>query len=345
MIVTSIVSLTGLGLVSAVVLAVASRVLRVEEDPRIEAVTAVLPGANCGGCGFAGCEAYAVAVVSNKDIPAGLCVVGGAETAAQVGKLSGKAVESGDPMISFRRCSRVEGKVQPRFTYIGNRTCASAALLEGGPYMCAWSCLGFGDCMRACPFDAMVIKDGMVEILASRCVSCGICVKSCPRSILQLIPRRARVMNFCATREKMKSVSDVCEVGCINCLKCLKACPADAVRYDKRRIEIEHKTCLDYGPACGEACVNACPRGIMRRRANLPLVAPTVGDDGVAQSGEAPAYSSADPVPAGQSLKAAPTADRVAEAIAAPTEDACAPPAERLDGCDKADALAAEKKG
>ncbi|MDR0339259.1 MAG: Fe-S cluster domain-containing protein [Desulfovibrio sp.] len=266
MLVTSVLALFGVGAAAAVILALASQLLKVEENPKIEGVTEVLPGANCGGCGFAGCEAYAAAVVTNPDIPANLCVVGGAETSDKVGQISGKAVAAGEPVVSFRRCSRVEGHVKAKFDYVGTSTCASAALLEGGPFMCAWACLGLGDCMRACPFDAMYIANGMVEIIASKCVSCGQCAKVCPRSILQLIPRRARVMNPCATREKLKSVSDVCDVGCINCLKCLKACPADAISYEKRRIEIDHIACLEFGPACGQVCVNSCPRGIMRSR-------------------------------------------------------------------------------
>lgn len=287
MLVTSILALLGVGATAAVILAVASRLLRVEENPLIEQVTEALPGANCGGCGFAGCEAYAVAVVTNEDIPANLCVVGGAEITAKVGELSGKAIIAGEPVVSFRRCSRVEGNVKAKFDYIGTATCASAALLEGGPWMCTWACLGLGDCMRACPFDAMYIENGMVEILPSKCVSCGQCVKACPRSILQLIPRRARVMNYCATREKLKSVSDVCEVGCINCLKCLKACPADAIVYENRRIEINHKVCLDYGVACGEACVAACARGILRHRAPAAPPPDVVDADAVAKLTEA----------------------------------------------------------
>jgi electron transport complex protein RnfB len=117
----------------------------------------------------------------------------------------------------------------------------------------------------------MYLDHSMVEILPSRCVSCGQCVKACPRSLLQLIPRRARVMSHCATREKLKSVSEVCDAGCINCLRCLKACPADAIAYEKGRIEIRHADCLEFGSSCGEACVRACARGILRRRHAVPL--------------------------------------------------------------------------
>ena len=266
MIVTSVLSLLGIGASSAVVLAVASRLLKVDENPNIELVTEALPGANCGGCGYPGCEGFAAAVVTRDDVSPGLCCVGGPDLAARIGQLAGKAVEASEPTVALRCCSRNEGKVRERYTYVGLATCASAAMLENGPYMCPSACLGLGDCVRACPFDAMYIADGMVEIIASKCVSCGSCVKACPRAIVQLVPRRARVMNYCATREKLKAVTDVCEVGCMNCGKCIKACPANAIAAVDLRTQVDHAICLEYGPACGEACVKACPRGILRSR-------------------------------------------------------------------------------
>lgn len=265
MIVNSVLALLGVGAIAAIILAIASQLLKVEENPLVELAAECLPGANCGGCGFAGCDAYAAAVVLNPDVPAGLCVVAGAETAAKLGEISGKTAEAGEPVVSFRRCSRPEGNVQKRYDYVGMGTCESAAMLEGGPLMCAWACIGLGDCVRACPFDAMYLENGVVEVIASKCVSCGHCITACPRDILQLIPRRARVASFCATHDKLKAVSDVCEVGCINCSKCVKACPAKAVSVTDNRIEIDHQACLEYGTACGEACVNACPRFILRR--------------------------------------------------------------------------------
>lgn len=272
MVLTSVLTLLGLGAAAAVILALASRFLRVDENPRVEEVLEALPGANCGSCGYAGCEGYAVAVVTSEEVPANLCTVGGSAVAEEVARLAGKAASAVEPTLAFRRCSRVEGNVKRSYEYIGASTCASAAILEGGPYQCTWACLGFGDCMRACPFDAMFIKDGMVEVIDSKCMSCGHCVTACPRGIMQLIPRRSRVMVHCATREKLKDVSEVCDVGCINCLKCLKTCPADAIRYDKRRIEIDHTACLAYGPDCAEACAEACPRSILRRENRHPLV-------------------------------------------------------------------------
>ncbi len=264
MVLSSVLTLLGLGFVAAAVLAVASRVFYVEEDPRVEAVLDVLPGANCGGCGYAGCEGYAIAVVNETNVPASLCVAGSAETSVAVGELTGKAVGAADPMLSFRRCDKLAGKVKARYSYQGMPSCAAATLLMGGSNECSWSCLGFGDCVEACPFDAMFLEDGLVTINPNKCTGCGICVKSCPRSSLELIPSRARVAVFCATQDKMRAVMDVCEAGCINCGKCVKACPAKAIANVDGRIEVDQQKCLSFGPDCSEACVSGCPRNILR---------------------------------------------------------------------------------
>jgi electron transport complex protein RnfB len=294
MLATSILALLGVGAAAAVVLAVASQLLKVEENPLVEMVSEVLPGANCGGCGFAGCDAYAAAVVVNPDVPANLCTVGGAECAAKVGEISGKAVVAGEPMVCFRRCSRVEGNVLDKFEYVGMESCESAAILEGGPFMCSWACVGLGDCVRACPFDAMSIQDGMVAIDSGKCVSCGQCVKTCPHHILQIIPRRARVISVCATRDKLKAVSDVCDVGCISCSKCIKACPAKAIYMEDNRIEVDHAKCIAYGASCAEVCVNSCPRLILRRR-GIATVAPAFADEAAAARSDASGSASATP--------------------------------------------------
>ena len=144
MVTVSILVLFALGFVAAALLGISSKILAVEEDPRVEAVVEVLPGANCGGCGFAGCENYAQAVVSDPDVPAGLCVAGGEETSIKVGNLTGKIVAAMEPQISFRRCEKIEGKVAGRFEYQGMPSCAAAALLGSGQGtdQCAYSCLG-----------------------------------------------------------------------------------------------------------------------------------------------------------------------------------------------------------
>ncbi len=264
MVLTSVLTLLGLGFVAAVVLAVASRVFYVEEDPRVEAVMDALPGANCGGCGYAGCEGYAIAVVNDASVPASLCVAGSADTTVTVGELTGKAVGASDPLISFRRCDKVAGKVRARYEYHGLPSCAAATLLMGGSDLCPWSCLGFGDCGEVCPFDAMKVKDGLIDIDVNKCTGCGICVKACPRDSLELIPARARVAVSCATKDKLRAVMDICEVGCINCGKCIKACPAKAIANIDGRIVVDQQKCLSYGADCQEACIETCPRNILR---------------------------------------------------------------------------------
>ncbi len=264
MVIASVLTLFGLGLVAAIVLAAASRVFYVEEDPRVEAVMDALPGANCGGCGYAGCEGYAIAVVNEPSVSASLCVAGSADTTITVGELTGKSVGAADPMLSFRRCDKIAGNVKARYQYHGMPSCAAATLLMNGSDLCSWSCLGFGDCVEVCPFGAMEIKDGLVVISAAKCTGCGLCIKACPRNSLDLIPSRARVAVTCATKDKLRAVMDICEVGCINCGKCIKSCPAKAIKQVESRIEIDQQKCLSYGADCAEVCITDCPRNILR---------------------------------------------------------------------------------
>lgn len=264
MVFVSILTLFALGLAAAIILAVASRVFYVKEDPRVEAVMEALPGANCGGCGFAGCEGYATAVVNDPSIPANKCCAGGAQTSIAVGELTGKTVAEAEPLYALRRCDKLAGHVGLRYEYQGMPSCAAASLMRGGTDVCVYSCLGFGDCVQACPFGAMEVRDGLVRVDISKCTGCGTCATVCPRGILELTPRRARVAVYCNTRDKLRAVTDVCTVGCIKCAKCIKACPAKAVSLRDNRIVIDQLQCLSYGPICEEACVSACPRDIFR---------------------------------------------------------------------------------
>lgn len=264
MVVSSVLTLLGLGFAAAAMLAVASRVFYVEEDPRVESVMDALPGANCGGCGYAGCEGYALAVIKDPAVAASLCVAGSSEVSIAVGELTGKTVTAAEPLLSFRRCEKLAGNVALRYEYQGMPSCAAATLLMGGSDNCSWSCLGFGDCVQVCPFDAMKLKNDLVHVIASKCTGCGLCVKACPRNSLELMPTRARIAVFCATKDKLRAVMDICDVGCINCGKCIKTCPAKAIASVDNRIEVDHKKCLSFGPDCQEACVTTCGRHILR---------------------------------------------------------------------------------
>ena len=290
MVIVSICTLFGLGLAAAIILAVASRVFHVDEDPRVQAVVEALPGANCGGCGYAGCEGYAIAVVNDPSVPANRCCAGGAETSIAVGELTGKTVAASEPLRSFRRCDKVAGNVGLRYEYQGMPSCAAATLLAGGSDICSWSCLGFGDCVQVCPFDAMQVQDGMVRVQDDKCTGCGLCVNTCPRNSLELVPKRSRVAIFCATKDKMRAVTEICDTGCINCGKCIKGCPAKAIANVEGRIEIDHKKCLSYGPECGEICAQTCPRHILRVicPVSARLREAEAAQPPVAETGEAP---------------------------------------------------------
>lgn len=312
MVLTSVLTLLGLGFVAAAVLAVASRVFHVEEDPRVEAVMEALPGANCGGCGYAGCEGYALAVVNDPAVAASLCVAGSADTSIAVGELTGKTVAAAEPQRSFRRCDKLAGNVGLRYEYQGMPSCAAATLLMGGSDICSWSCLGFGDCVQVCPFDAMKVENGLVHVIAAKCTGCGLCVKACPRNSLELIPTRSRISVFCATKDKLRAVMEICEVGCINCGKCIKVCPAKAISSEDGRIEVNHKKCLSYGPDCQEACVAGCSRHILR--ATCPSLA---GEEGLTAALKAEAG-----IGAGTESGAAPVPPATAESPASPSHQA-----------------------
>ena len=181
-----------------------------------------------------------------------------------MGELTGKTVAASDPLVSFRRCDKVAGNVALRYDYQGMPSCAAAAGLVGGSDSCSYSCLGFGDCVQVCPFDAIEVRGGLARVNASKCTGCGKCAETCPRNVLELVPARARVMVFCSTKDRLKAVTEVCKVGCIKCGRCVKSCPAGAVTLENDRIHINHKVCLTYGPECGEACAAACAREALR---------------------------------------------------------------------------------
>ena len=266
MVLTSVLALTGLGLVAAALLGLAAKAFAVPEDPRVEQVCETLPGANCGGCGYAGCEGYAVAVVNDPDVSPNLCVVGGSQCAASIGELTGKLTTEMEPLRVYRRCDKNKGQVLQRYDYQGIPSCAAAAALHSGSDQCSYSCLGFGDCVKTCSFGGLQLENYVVKVNSDICTGCGSCVKACPRNVLELIPRRAKVAIACSTKDKLKAVMDVCKVGCIHCSKCVKACPAQAISMQNDRIVIDHRKCLDYEGDCGSACAVGCPRKIIHFR-------------------------------------------------------------------------------
>ena len=202
---------------------------------------------------------------NEADVPPNLCFPGKQEVAEAVAEITGKKMAALEDVIAAVRCSRIEGGVREKYAYIGHGSCTAASIAFGGPQACAYACVGLGECAEACPFDAITMVDNFPVVDPEACVGCGTCVRTCPKNIIELIPSRARVWVPCSTQDPGKAVKELCEVGCISCKMCVKACPAKAVSLNEKNIVIiDHKACMDYGPECGEACVEKCPRKIFR---------------------------------------------------------------------------------
>lgn len=184
--------------------------------------------------------------------------------AEAVAEITGKKMAKVEDQVAAVRCSRVEGRVKEKQSYLGLLTCTAANLAFGGPMACQYACIGLGECAQACPFDAITMVDGFPVVDPAACVGCGTCVRTCPKKIIQLIPLKARVWVPCSTKDPGKAVKQICEVGCISCKMCVKVCPAKAVSMEDGVIQIDHNKCTEYGPECEEICVEKCPRDIFR---------------------------------------------------------------------------------
>jgi RnfABCDGE-type electron transport complex B subunit len=217
---SAVLSLGVLGLAFGLLLAYASRVFHVDTDPRIGQVEEALPGAQCGACGQPGCSAYAEAVVAGSAAP-NLCMPGGPGVARRVGEILGLEVADFTPMVAVVRCKGGYREARQRAEYEGIEDCNAAELVSGGPKACVYGCLGFGSCVKACPFDAMGLSDnGLPVVFEDKCTGCGSCVAPCPRGIMELIPRSQPVYLGCVSQDKGKDVKEVCSVGCQGCKAC-----------------------------------------------------------------------------------------------------------------------------
>jgi len=262
---------TLMGMFFGVALAAAARKFHVPANPVVEEVNENLPSANCGACGYGGCAAYAEEVVVNSDVAPTLCAPGGEEIAVEIGHLTGKEVGEIRDEVARLRCYGTNSMAKQQAEYEGISTCVAAMLSFGGPKSCKFGCLGLGDCVRVCQFDAMVINDlGIVEIDVTKCTGCAVCIDACPKDVLLMYPRSHRVVLSCLTQEKGKTVKDSCMVGCIQCQLCIKKCPAQAIAYRDGAIDVNHFMCKHYGPECNEICVEVCPTEILHLPGMIP---------------------------------------------------------------------------
>lgn len=248
----------GMGILFGAILAIAARVFAVKKDARVEQITEALPGANCGGCGFSGCAAFAEAVVRGE-APANGCRAGGAASAAKIGEILGMEVAAAEPMRAIVRCSGGGGNANLKYHYEGAVDCLAAERMGGGDKMCATGCMGLGTCVAACRYDALHIVNGQAAVDADKCTGCGACAAVCPKHLIELIPASAKYCVMCRSPEPGALTRKQCAAGCIGCKICEKQCPTGAITVNGCIAAIDYSKCT----SCG-ACAAKCPRKIIR---------------------------------------------------------------------------------
>ena len=255
----TIISLSGLGAAAAVILYLAAQKFKVYEDPRIDEVEDALPGANCGGCGYPGCRGFAEALVKSDDISKFHCPVGGNETMKKVAEILGQEIEEKEPLVAVVRCSGSYANRPATTNYDGPATCAIESALYGGETGCHYGCLGKGDCVEACDFNAIYMNEqtGLPYVIDDNCTACGACVKACPNDIIELRKKNKRnrkIYVSCVNQDKGALARKVCKVACIGCGKCVKVCPFDAITMENNLAYIDSYKCK----LCRK-CVDECP--------------------------------------------------------------------------------------
>ena len=264
----AIAILGGLGLVFGLVLAAASKVFYVETDPRLDQLNECLPGANCGGRGFAGCGAYAEAVLKGE-APVGKCASGGNECAQAMAAIMGVQAEAVTRKVAMVRCSGArtfdaEGNLtkgaKMKAHYEGFHDCLAASKVGGsGPLSCKFGCLGYGSCTRVCKYGAISVKNGVAVVDEDLCVGCMACAQVCPRKVITAVEPDRNVVIGCNSLAKGAVTNRACTIGCIGCGKCMKTCPKGAITITNNLAQIDYTKCDN----CGQ-CASVCPKGLIK---------------------------------------------------------------------------------
>jgi len=248
-------SLGVLGLLFGAGLAIAAKKFAVATDPLYEKVLAILPGANCGACGYASCAAYATAIVKGQASIA-KCPVGGNDLLSNLGRLMGiEAKLAADRMVATPYCDGGSAEVPTRFNYEGIQDCVAVVAFSGGDKVCRYGCVGYGTCVKLCKFNAITMDDNGIPVVDTvKCTACGLCVAGCPKDIFSLRPAGKQVHIRCRSHDKGAVVRKVCSVGCIACGLCVKVCPVDAITMSDFLAQIDYDKCTNCG-----LCVEKCP--------------------------------------------------------------------------------------
>ncbi len=248
------VLLLGIALICAIVLTVSSVFFEVKEDEKLSLIRDCLPGANCGACGYSGCDGYAKALAENPDTASNLCIPGGDSTAKAVADVLGIEATDVVERVAYVACNGTCDVVDKKYEYQGIKTCRTANMSYQGDRFCNFACLGYGDCVKVCPRDAISIENGIARIDPKKCIGCGICTRECPNGIIHLIDDTSRVVVECSNHDKGAATRKACSNGCIGCMKCEKTCQFGAIKVIDDLATIDYSLCT----GCG-ACVEVCP--------------------------------------------------------------------------------------
>lgn len=252
----AIIVLVLLSLLSALILSYANKKFKVELDPRVSEILKKLPGANCGGCGYAGCSAFAESSVNGVE---GVCPVTDEKTKALIAKILGKDCSSKEKTQARVYCSGATNIAKDNKAYDGIKDCVSAKAFGGSSKACAYACYGFGTCVKICPFYAITIENGLAVINKNKCTGCGLCVDVCPQHLIRLTDIKKPVFIPCSTQNKAVISKKNCDASCIACMKCVKECPSQAISIINSHAVIDYTKCTDC-----KKCISVCPVKIIR---------------------------------------------------------------------------------
>lgn len=246
-----------LGIVFGLILGFASKVFAVEKDPREEAITEILPGANCGGCGYAGCDGYANALASGEEDKCNKCTAGGNSVALALSEACGMTFEETEKKVAFVHCKGTCDVTNKKAEFYGDRSCSAAKLLFGGDGACQFGCLGYGDCAAVCPEQAINVINGVAHVNPDRCMGCGLCEKTCPNHVISIVPAASTVHIACSNKDKGAVARKKCTAGCLGCGLCMRKCEQGAISIVNNVAVIDYEKCVNCG-TCASVCPSKC---------------------------------------------------------------------------------------